>query len=424
MATSKCGCLRKSGPLPHPESPHEALDRVFRSAHGRITAALVRCFGCNQLPSIENVIQEAGVRALERWHKETLPRDPESWLLRVAHNLFIDSLKRERRNSAIEAGDITVAPLECDVDDELRLIFLCCHPELTPAAQIALTLRIAYGFSAAQIARAFLSDERTVAQRIVRAKQRIRDLGCRFEVPEADELPLRLDSILRVLYQIFAEGYAPTADESGINEELCNESLRLVRLLSQDPRTSSPETEALRSLFCFQHSRAPARLASDGSLLLLHEQDRTLWAKDLIAEGFQFLARGARGEQATRFHCEAGIAACHALAKTYASTDWVQIVSLYELLRVCARSPVVEVNRAFAIAMCRGATAGLDELDAIPERDFLARYPYALAAYSELHASLGQFDVARTYLDRAIVCQTSPAESRLLKRKRTALQGL
>ncbi|HEY9595384.1 MAG TPA: DUF6596 domain-containing protein, partial [Spirochaetia bacterium] len=277
------------------------------------------------------------------------------------------------------------------------------------------------GFSTCQIARAFLSDERTIAQRIVRAKRSLRDSGVQLELPGHDEVPSRLRPILDVLYQLFTEGYSTTESEAGIDETLCNESLRLARLLTDDERWTSPDAEALRALFCFHVGRAPARRAEDGSLLLLHEQDRSLWDAALLSEGFVFLGRSARGQRISRFHVEAGIAACHSKATSYATTDWTEILSLYDTLREMSPSPVVDVNRALAVAMCRGAVAGLDELDAIPERELLARYPYALATYAELHASLGHIEEARDFLDRALALQQPPAERALLVRKRAAL---
>jgi RNA polymerase sigma-70 factor (ECF subfamily) len=385
-------------------------------------AALTRRFGVDRLPLIQSAVQEAGLRGLERADSIVVDADLEGWLLRVAHNEVVDQLRRDAKNVSLSESHLgSVDPPLPEVDDELRLIFLCCHPALTRAAQIALTLRVAYGFETGQIARAFLSDERTVAQRIVRAKQRLRDEAVPFELPAVDELPARLPSILDVLYQLFTEGYSTTKGEAAIDALLCDESLRAVRLLSDDERSTAPAAEALRALFCFHVARAPARCADDGSLVLLHEQDRSLWDTALLGEGFDYLARSARGADLSRFHVEAGIAACHAKATSYATTDWGEIVSLYDVLRETSPSPIVDVNRALAVAMCRGAQAGLDELDAIPEHDLLARYPYALATYAELHASLGHIEEARLFLDRALEQQTSQAERALLRRKRAAL---
>jgi RNA polymerase sigma-70 factor (ECF subfamily) len=400
-----------------------ALERSVRAGHGRLVAALTRRFGVSCLALIEDAVQEAGLRALSYWHDGRMPEDMEGWLLRVAHNHIIDALRREQRNVELSSKDFgSTEPSLPELDDELRLVFLCCHPVLPRAAQVALTLRIAFGFSALQIARAFVSDERTVAQRIVRAKQRLRDEGVEFELPEPQELPARVGSILDVLYQVFTEGYAPTEGDQAINEELCESSLRLVRLLTDAAQTTSPAAEALRALFCFHASRVPARRADDGSLLLIQEQDRTRWDHDLIEEGFHFLGKSARGGDMSRFHVEAGIAAAHAAAETYAVTDWARIVTLYDTLRAIAPSPLVEVNRALAIAMNAGAPAGLDELDAIPERELLARNPYALAAYAELHASLGHLQEARAYLSRALQYQEALAQRSLLERKLAALE--
>lgn len=405
------------------------MNRELREVVGRVTAALVRRFGVHQLDLIESAVQEAGLRALEKWNaSEHAPRNEnessnlEGWLVRVAHNAAIDALRRERRFTPLEDHHLGAAPpAPPELDDELRLIFLSCHPTLPRAAQVALTLRIAYGFSTPQIARAFLTDERAIAQRIVRAKQQLRDENVTFDLPDQGEVASRMRPILDVLYQVFTEGYATTDSEAGIDEALCDDSLRLVRLLTDDPRWTSPEAEALRALFCFHVARAPGRVADDGSLLLLHEQDRGRWDRALLDEGFVFLARSARGIELSRFHIEAGIAACHAKETTFANTNWEEIASLYDVLKAMSPSPVVEVNRALAVAMCRGAAAGLDELDAIPERDLLARYPYALATYAELHASLGHLEQARTFLDAALAQQTSPAERALLRRKRAAL---
>jgi RNA polymerase sigma-70 factor (ECF subfamily) len=385
-------------------------------------AALTRRFGVEHLALVEGAVQDAGVRALERWDDDAPDASLEGWLLRVAHNAVVDALRRERRSVPLDDDQLgAVEPPSPEIDDELRLVFLACHPSLPRAAQIALTLRVAYGFTTAQIARAFLSDERTIAQRIVRAKQHLRDQGARFDLPDPGEVPSRLHAILDVLYQLFTEGYSTTDSDAGIDESLCDESLRLARLLTADNRWTSPAAEALHALFCFHVARAAARRADDGSLVLLHEQDRSRWDGELLAEGFALLARSSRGTELSRFHLEAGVAACHAKASSYATTDWAEIVSLYDLLRETSPSPVVDVNRALAVGMLRGALAGLDELDAIPERDLVARYPYALATYAELHASLGHLTEARAFLDRALEQQTSPAERALLRRKRDAL---
>jgi RNA polymerase sigma-70 factor (ECF subfamily) len=387
-----------------------------------VTAALTRRFGVDHFGLVENAIQDAYLRALERWPAEGLPVDPEGWLVRVAHNAVIDVLRRDSHLEALAFDqDKPEDPPIPGGDDELRLMLLCCDPILPRAAQLALVLNVTFGLSARQIAVAFLSDERTVAQRIVRAKQRLREEGVRFDLPEGPALSARLGSILDVLYVVFSEGFNPTVGDAALDESLCRESLRLVRLLTETAPTAVAPAFALRALLCFHASRAPARLADDGSLLLMPEQDRSRWDGKLIAEAFRFLDLAGSGQELSRFHVEAAIAACHATASTYATADWSRIVELYDMLRQIAPSLVVDVNRALAIAMRSGARSGLDELDAIPEREVLSRYPYALAAYADLHASLGNLEEARHYLDRALEHQASPAQRALLKRKRESL---
>ena len=401
-----------------------ALEHRFRLGHGRVVAALTRRFGVQRFALVENAVQDAYVRALERWPHDGVPNEPERWLVRVAHNAMVDAIRRDVARQTLDDlddSDGRVDPPALETDDELRLMFLCCEPVLTRAAQVALVLNVAFGLNARQIATAFVSDERTVAQRIVRAKQRLRDEGVRFDVPERDALPSRLATILDVLYLVFSEGYNPTNDDAALDAGLCNEALRLVRLLTGTTHTASPSAFALRALLCFHASRVPARLADDGSLLLMPEQDRTRWDAALMAEAFESLDAAGTGTDVSRFHVEAAIAACHAIAPTYAATDWPRVVDLYDMLRACAPSLVVDVNRTLAVAMRSGAGAGLDELDAIPEREVLGRYPFALAAYADLHASLGNLDEARGYLERALEHQSAPAQQALLRRKRDAL---
>jgi RNA polymerase sigma-70 factor (ECF subfamily) len=399
-----------------------ALERDFRADYGRCVAALARRLGAERLELIEDAVQDAIARALERWDAEGAPANRTHWIIGVAHNRAVDRLRGEARLAPLgdAQGGVTAIPGPA-VDDELALMFLCCHPSLPRAAQVALTLKVACGLGVPQIARAFLTDERTLAQRIVRAKQLLRREDARFEVPEPSQLPARLEPILDVLYLVFSEGYSPSDGDLSSRADLCVEALRLVRLLAELPSGAPPTAEALRALFCFQLSRARARTADDGSLLLLHEQDRTRWDEALAAEGFACLGRAAHGRDVSRFHIEAGIAACHAAAPSHQATEWPLIVSLYDDLRAVAPSPVVDVNRAIAIGMARSALAGLDELDAIPEREIVGRYPYALAAYAELHASLGHVEEARGYLKRALEHQPAGAQRRLLERKLAAL---
>src|SRR5262245_33241918 len=419
-ATSRCASSSSRAPVP-PDDVRVALARRFRTGHSRIVAALTRRFGAHYLELAENAAQDAYVRALERWSNDATPDDLERWLIRVAHNCMIDTLRRERATEPLVDELAVASEARRDSEDEIRLMFLCCDPVLRRSAQIALVLNVAFGLSARQIATAFVSDERTVAQRIVRAKARLREQGIGFDMPSTEMLPDRLVAILDVLYLVFSEGYHPTESMDAIDPGLCHDALRFIRLLTDARETALPVAFALRALTCFHASRVPARLADDGSLLLLPEQDRARWDAELIREAFHALECAASGDTLTRFHLEAGIAACHAVAPTYAATDWARIVYLYDTLRESAPSVIVDVNRAWAVGMLRGARAGIDELNGIPERDVMDRYPYALAAYADLYASMGDVGAAKLFLDRAIAHQPAAAQVALLERKRAAL---
>jgi RNA polymerase sigma-70 factor, ECF subfamily len=400
-----------------------SLEAATRTHYPQIVAALTRRFGAAHLAVIEDAVQTAMVRALERW-AGNVPDRADSWLLRVAYNQTVDALRAATRLGPLLEEYQSAELAAPSVDDELALIFLCCHPALSRAAQLTLTLKVACGLTPRQIAIAFLTSEPTVEQRLVRAKQRLRELEESFDIPDPEHLPTRLGSILEVLYLMFTEGYSPADGAVAVRDELCREALRLARLLTDSPRTDMPAVEALRALFCFQYARASSRSLEDGSLLMLFEQDRSRWDRDLIEEGFAALQRARQGEALSRFHLEAGIAAYHAAARDYQSTDWQQILFMYDALRARFPSLVVDVNRAVAVAMVGGAAVGLDELDSIPERELVNRYPYALATYAELHTSLGHVEEARAYLTRALKCQPSTAQRRLLQRKLAALNGI
>ncbi len=391
-----------------------------RAYYPRVLAALTRRFGAAHLDQVEDAVQTALLRALEQ---RPPPVDVEAWVLRVAGNHLVDGLRRSGRLEPLAAEYFGAADVEpAGVDDELALMFLCCHPSLSRAAQLAVTLKIACGLTPRQIAAAFLTTESTIAQRVVRAKQRLREAAAAIELPDSEHLRERLEAILEVVYLMFAEGYTPTGDDdSAVHEELCREALRLCRLITEEPRTDIPAADALRALVCFQTARLPARFADDGSLLLLSEQDRSAWDRALLDEGFCALDRAGRGDTLSRFHLEAGIAACHAAAISFQQTDWPHILFLYDMLRERFASAVVDVNRAVAVAMVHGAAAGLEELDSIPERDLINRYPYALATYAELYTALGRLDEARQYLRRALEHQPVRAQRRLLQRKLDAL---
>jgi len=339
---------------------------------------------------------------------------------REQRDAMIDTLRRDTALRPLDAAVDNADPPLVHEDHELRRIFLCCSPVLSRAAQIALALNAAFGFTCAQIAAAFGSDEPTITHRVRSAKQRLRDERIQFEIPDGGALPSHLAAVLDVLYIVFSEGYRATCDAAP-DIGLCAATLRLVRLLTYARLTAVPDAFALRALLCFHSARLPARVGDDGSLLLISEQDPARLDRALLAEAFWCRELARTGSGRSRFHLKAAIAACHALGSMRGTTEWSRIVDLYELLRERAPTVAVDVNRALAIAMCSGARAGLDELDAIPERDVLMRHPYALVTYADLHASLGNIDQARACLDRALAQQMAPAQRAMLRRKHAAL---
>ncbi len=281
-------------------------------------------------------------------------------------------------------------PLE---DDQLGLLFLTCHPSLAADARVALALKLVGGFSVGEIARAFLAQESAIAQRLVRAKRHLRDEQLTFGMPDASALPARLDSVLDSLYLMFNEGYAATSGDQMIRDDVAAEAIRLAHMIAMHPAVSAPRAWALVSLMLLHAARFPARIDSEGTLFLLRDQDRRKWDRAMIAEGMRALDRASAGDRITPFHLEAGIAACHAAAATWASTDWAQIIDLYDDLLALTRSPVVAMNRAIAVSRIDGALAGLAALDAIDDLDALARYPLLPAIQAELWREAG--DMAR-----------------------------
>ncbi len=400
-------------------------------------ARLTRVFGPENLGLAEDVVQDTLLEALRRWPFDGVPARPAGWLYEVARRKAIDVLRREQTFRRLEpalvgalqgAGDATPsgAPLAFEreiADDVLRMMFTCCHPALPLESQVALTLKILAGFGVSEIARALLVGETAVQRRLSRAKQRIREAGVPFEVPAGPELGPRLDAVVSVLYLMFNEGYQASgagAAEAPIRRDVCLEAMRLCRLLVARPVTDRPQVSALLALMCFHAARFDARVDGEGHLRLLRDQDRTRWDRDLVAEGLRWLARSATGEQLTALHLEAGIAAAHCQAESYATTDWQTILRLYDLLVGLSPSPVFVLNRAIALAEVRGPQAGLDALETLVASDALARYHLLPATVGELHLRLGDRDTAARHFATALALAPSPAERHLLREKLAA----
>ena len=401
----------------------ETVEAVYRAESRRVLATLIRLLG--DFDRAEEALHDAFIAAVERWPRDGVPENPRAWLVSTGRFKAIDAMRRRARFDAALgelATQIEAATSDRDAwnedaveDDRLRLIFTCCHPALTPDAQIALTLREVCGLTTEEIAHAFLTTPSTVAQRIVRAKAKIRDARIPYQVPARADIPARLDTVLHVVYLVFNEGYSASAGESLMRHDLSGEALRLGRLIAE----LLPEAEVigLLALMLLHESRRAARTTESGELVLLDEQDRTRWNREQIAEGCALVERALTGKRFGPYTLQAAIAAVHAEAATPAATDWAQIVGLYDVLMRADPSPVVELNRAAAIAMRDGPAAGLTIVDAILARGDLDEYHLAHSARADLCRRLGRMTDARVSYERAIALTKQEPERRFLERR-------
>jgi len=404
-------------------SVHETVNTVYEAESRRVLATLIRLLG--DFDTAEEALHDAFRAALEQWPRDGIPKNPRAWLVSAGRFKAIDSMRRLKRfdsldddasNAELAVTDSTAwADEESVEDDRLRLIFTCCHPALAPEAQIALTLREVCGLTTEEIARAFLTPAPTLAQRIVRAKAKIRDAKIPYEVPSRGDLGLRLDAVLCVVYLVFNEGYAASSGASLTRMDLSAEAIRLGRLLLE--LLPEPEAMGLLALMLLHEARRSARTSTDGELILLEDQDRSLWDRRLIAEGAQLVEHALESRRFGPYTIQAAIAAVHAEAPAADATDWSEIVGLYDVLWRMDPSPVIELNRAVAVAMRAGPAAGLDLVERILARGDLKEYRFAHAARAELCRRLGRSADARESFERALALTKQETERRFIERR-------
>jgi RNA polymerase sigma factor (sigma-70 family) len=418
-----------SSPL-HPEQPdiHQTLDHLFRHEAGKMVAVLTRLFGPKNLEQAEDIVQDTMLRALESWKYGKMPVNPQAWLYYTAKNKVIDVIRRQQVKHKIDnelsfllKSEYSLVPAvnefftENEIkDSQLRMMFACCHPSFSKESQIALTLNTLCGLNVREIADAFLTNEETIRKRIYRTKEKLRNEKILLDYPGVDAMPARMDAVLRTLYLLFNEGYNSSHPEKLIREDLCGEAMRLALLLTENPKTDSPISNALLALMCFQASRFNSRIDDQGLIILLKDQDRSHWDKLLIQKGNHYLNLAAAGEMIHEFHIEAAIASIHANTLNYADTDWKTILHLYNLLLEMTSNPVVALNRCLVLGETEGYARAIEELEKMKSLEDNCHYN---ASLGEMHLKNGEKKKARVYFEKALSQTASQAERKLIAGK-------
>lgn len=413
----------------------QTIDHLFRREAGKMTSVLTKILGKQNLELAEDIVQETLLRAYELWKIKGLPEKPSAWLMQVAKNKAIDTIRREkhRRDFAKETTILlkseytlryTIDKLteENEIkDDLLRMMFACCHPAISEEAQLSMILKILCGFSTAEIAKAFISNEETITKRLYRAKQQFREEKIHLAIPSLEEINERLDSVLSAIYLLFNEGYNSTEYDSLIRQDLVEEALRLALLLTENTQTALPQVFALLALICFHTSRFKSRVDEQSNLLTLKYQNRTLWDAALIQRGVFFLQKSSQGQTVSRYHIEAVIAYEHCIAPSYEATNWQKILTMYDWLYQLENDPIVALNRSVVITEIHGARAGIKAIEQIPNLSLLKKFYLLPAILGELYARLGERQTAQKYWAEALSLTNSKAEKAFLEKK---IQGV
>jgi RNA polymerase sigma factor (sigma-70 family) len=407
----------------------ELVDHLFRREAGKMVPYLTRILGLGRLDLAEDVVQDTLCRAMESWPIHGVPENPSAWLMRAARNRAIDLIRRDEQFRYFTPELTHLLKLREELspgtpafqneirDDQLRMMFSCCHPRLSTDAQVTLILKTLCGFSVAEIANALLASEESIEKRLGRARRLFRDAGTFVEFTDAASMPERLNAVYQAIYLLFNEGYHGSQSEDTVRDELCFEAIRLALLLSEHPHGNKPATFALLALMCFHASRLQGRMDDDGALIQLEMQDRSKWDRDLIGRGFHFLEKSSAGKELSEFHLQACIASLHCAAPGYGQTDWVKIVELYDELYRISPSPIVALNRAVALGYARGPEEGLAALRKIPDSDQLREYPFYPAAQGEFLLLAGRPAKAREHFEKAVQLARTRPEAKFFGRK-------
>jgi RNA polymerase sigma factor (sigma-70 family) len=419
-----------------PEEVTPVVEHFFRHEAGKMISTLTRIFGIEHLNRAEDVVQETLARALQTWPYYGIPKNPSAWITQVAKNLALDLIRRDKvfrikeneiahlmEQVSADSNGVVGESGDGITDDRLRMMFTCCHPLIPQEMQVALALKTLCGFSPAEIARAFLASEAAIAKRLTRAKQKIREARIAFENPVGDELTRRLDGVLQSLYLLYNEGYKASGGEHLIRAELCHEAIRLTALLAEHPAGNQPRSHALLGLMLLNGSRLPARVDRNGDILRLEAQNRSQWDQAMIARGLYHLMQSTAGDEASEYHLQAAIAACHCAAQDYESTDWPRILSLYDRLIEIDDSPIVALNRAVAVANVQGPRAGIKAVEAIHNRQQLDCYYLLYAVLGEFEADLDHRQAAMKHFRKALELATIQSEQIFLSKKIQQLDG-
>jgi RNA polymerase sigma factor (sigma-70 family) len=407
---------------------YKTVDHLFRQESGKMVSVLVRIFGFPNIEQAEDIVQDTILKALEVWKWGKVPENPQAWLYSAAKNKAIDVLRRQQLKYKVESdisyllkSEYTLAPALHELfteneikDSQLRMMFACCHPSFTQEAQIMLILKTLCGLSCKEIGDAFLSNEETIQKRIYRTKEKMKENNISLDYPGADAMTKRTDAVLRTLYLLFNEGYSSSHPEKLIREDLCEEAMRLCILLSENPKTNLPQTNALLALMCYHVSRFNTRLDDKGLIVLLKDQDRSQWNKLLIAKGNEYMNQSAHGEMLHDFHIEAAIASTHANAGTYENTNWNFILAMYDTLLNRSNNPMVAINRAVVLGEVEGYEQAIDELEKLKGFSENCYYNTSLA---EMYAKAGKPETAKKIFGKALELTSSNAEIELIRRK-------